>query len=98
MVLTQSQYETASKEELIQKFRYQLKFCQWYQHNIEQLIGRINEFSPLYGNVYSELQQYKNFNSNLLSRITQLDCNTVTNLRYSRREAIELNPLPAESV
>ena len=49
-----------------------------------------------YDNVNSELQQCKKFNSHLLTRIIQLECNAVTNSQYSRRETIELNPVPAD--
>ena len=41
------------------------------------------------------MQQCKSYNSHLLTRIIQLK-NAVTNSQYSRREAIELNPVPAE--
>ena len=51
---------------------------------------------PKYDNVNSELQQCKKFNSHLLTRIIQLECNAVTNSQYSRRETIELNPVPAD--
>ena len=46
--------------------------------------------------IYSELHQCKNYNSHLLTRITQLERNAVTNCQYSRRETIELNFVPAE--
>ena len=46
--------------------------------------------------VYSELQQCKSLNSDLLTRIIQLESNTVTNSQYGRRETIELNTVPAE--
>ena len=49
-----------------------------------------------YDNVNLELRQCKKFNSHLLTRIIQLDCNTVTNSQYSRRETIELNPVSAD--
>ena len=50
-----------------------------------------------YDNVNSELQQSKKFNSDLLIRIIiQLERNAVTNSQYSRRETIELNPVPAD--
>ena len=39
---------------------------------------------------------FKSFNSYLLTRIIQLEHNAVTNSQYSRRETIELNPVPAE--
>ena len=34
--------------------------------------------------------------TNLLARIIQLEHNAVTNSQYSRRETIELNPVPAD--
>ena len=57
---------------------------------------RFNEFTSKYDKVYFELQQCKSFNSHLLTRIIQLERNAVTNSQYSRREKIELNPVPAE--
>ena len=57
---------------------------------------RFNEFTSKYPKVCSELQQCKSFNSHLLTRIIQLERNAVTNSQYSRRETIELNPVPAE--
>ena len=60
------------------------------------LSEKLNEFTSKYDKVYSELQQCKSFNSHLLNRIIQLDRNAVTNSQYSRRETIEVNPVPAE--
>ena len=42
------------------------------------------------------MQQCKSYNSHLLTRIIQLKRNTVSNSQHSRRETIELNPVPAE--
>ena len=42
------------------------------------------------------MQQCKSYNSHLLTRIIQLERNAVTNSQYSRRETIELNPVPAK--
>ena len=42
------------------------------------------------------MKQCKSFNSYLLNRIIQLEPNAVTNSQYSRRETIEVNPVPAE--
>ena len=39
----------------------------------------------------------KSFNSHLLNRIIQLERNAVTNSQYSRRETIEVNPVPTET-
>ena len=49
-----------------------------------------------YDKVNSELQQCKKINSHLLTRVVQLERNTVASSQYSRREAIELNPVPAD--
>ena len=68
MVLTQSQCENMSTEELIQELT----------------------------DVNSKLQQCEKFNSHLLTKIIQLERNAVTNSQYSRRETIELNPMPAD--
>ena len=68
MVLTQSQCENMSTEELIQELT----------------------------DVNSKLQQCEKFNSHLLTKIIQLERNAVTNSQYSRRETIELNPVPAD--
>ena len=57
---------------------------------------RFNEFPSKYDKVCSELQECKSYNSHLLTRIIQLERNAVTNSQYSRRETIELNPVPAE--
>ena len=46
--------------------------------------------------LYFELQQFKTYNSHLLTRIIQLGLNAVTNSQWKRRETIELNPVPAE--
>ena len=42
------------------------------------------------------MQQCKSFNSRVLTKIIQFERNAVTNSQYSRRETIELNPVPAE--
>ena len=79
MVLSRSQYENMSKEEII-----------------HELSEKFNDFTSKYDNLYSELKQCKSFNSHLLNRIIQLERNAVRNSQYSRRETIEVNPVPAE--
>ena len=101
MVLTRSQYESMSKEELIQEFIQELtninsSFVNNVNAKVTDLSEKFNEFTSKYDKVYSELQQCKSFNSHLLTRIIQLERNAVTNSQYSRRETIELNPVPAE--
>ena len=81
MVLTQSQYENISKEELIQELtNINSSFVNGINTKLTDLSDRFNEFTSKYDKVYSELQQR----------------NTVTNSQYSRRETIKLNPVPAE--
>ena len=95
MVLTQSQYENISKEELIQELtNINSSFVNDINAKLTDLSDRFNKFTSKYDKVYSELQQCKN--SHLLTRIIQLEHNAVTNSQYSRRETIELNPVPAE--
>ena len=97
MVLTRSQYENMSKEELIQELTdINSSFVNDINAKLTDLSERFNEFTSKYDKVYSELQQCKSFNSLLITRIIQLEHNAVTNSQYSRRETIELNPVPAE--
>ena len=97
MVLTRSQYENMSKEELIQELTdINSSFVNDINAKLTDLSEKFNEFTSKYDKVYSELQQCKSFNSHLLTRIIQLERNAVTNSQYSRRETTELNPVPAE--
>ena len=86
-----------SKEELIQELtNINSSFDNNINAKLTDLSDRFNEFTSKHDKVYSELQQCKSYNSHLLTRIIQLERNTVTNSQYSRRETIELNPVPAE--
>ena len=97
MVLTRSQYENMSKEELIQELtNINSSFVNDINAKLTDLSDRFNEFTSKYDKVYSELQQCKSYNSHLLTRIIQLEPNAVMNSQYSRRETIELNPVSAE--
>ena len=97
MVLTRSQYENMSKEELIQELTdINSSFVNDINTKLSNLEEKFNDFLSKYDNVNSELQQCKKFNSHLLTRIIQLERNAVTNSKYSRRETIELNPVPAD--
>ena len=97
MVLTRSQYENMSKEELIQELTdINSSFVNDINTKLSNLEEKFNDFLSKYDNVNLELQQCKKFNSHLLTRIIQLERNAVTNSQYSRRETIELNPVPAD--
>ena len=86
MVLTRSQYENMSKEELIQELTdINTNFVNDINAKLTGLSEKIIEFTSKYGKVYSELQQCKSFNFHLLNRIIQLERNAVTNSQYSRR-------------
>ena len=80
MVLTRSQYENMSEEELIQELTdINSSFVNNINVKLTDLCERFNEFTSKYDKVCSELQQYKSFNSHLLTRIIQLEHDTVTN-------------------
>ena len=86
-----------SKEELIQELtNINSSFVNDINAKLTDLSDRFNEFTSKYDKVYSELQQCESYNSHLLTRIIQLECNAVTNSQYSRRETIELDPVPAQ--
>ena len=96
MALTQSHYENMSKEELIQELTdINSSFVNDINTKLSNLEEKFNDFLSKYDNVNSELQQCKKFNSHLLTRIIQLERNAVTNSQYSRRQTIELSPVPA---
>ena len=97
MVLTQSQYENMSKEDLIQELTdMNSSFVNDINTKLGNLEEKLNDFLSKYDNVNSELQQCKKFDSHLLTRIIQLEHNIVTNSQYSRKETVELNPVPAD--
>ena len=86
-----------SKEELIQELTdINSSFVKNINAKLTDLSEKFNKFTSKYDKVYSELQQCKSFNSHLLTRIIQLERNAATNSQYSRRETIELNPVPGE--
>ena len=85
MVLTRSQYENMSKEELIQELtNINSSFVNDINAKLTDLSDRFNKFMSKYDKVYSELQQCKSYNSHLLPRIIQLEHNAVTTSQYSR--------------
>ena len=86
-----------SKEELIQELTdINSNFVSNINAKLTHLSEKFNKFTSKYDKVCSELQQCKSFNFSLLTRIIRLEYNAVTNSQYSRREKIELNPVPAE--
>ena len=97
MVLTRSQYENMSKEELIQELTdINSSFANEIITKLSSLLEKFNEFVLKYDNVNSELKQWKTFNSHLMSRTIQLECNALPNSQQRKRETIELNPVPTD--
>ena len=97
MILTQNQFENMSKEGLIQELtNINSSFANDIDAKLSDLSNTFSEFTSKHDKVCSELQQCKNYNSHLLTRIVQLECNAITNYQYSRQETIELNPVAAE--
>ena len=96
MVLTLSQYKNMTKKELIQELTdINSNSVTDINMKLSNLSEKFNEFLSKY-KIHSELQQSKQFSSHLLTEIIQLEHNAVTNSQYSRREAIELNSVPAD--
>ena len=88
MVLTRSQLENLSKEELIEKLIH-----------VEDISSKLsnkssNDFLRQYEILNSELTVSKNCNRFLTARIVQLERNAVSNAQYHHRESLEINPVP----
>ena len=70
MVLTQSQYENMSKEELIQELTdINSSIVNDINTKLSNLEEKFNDFLSKYDQVISELQQCKKSNSHLVARI-----------------------------
>ena len=94
MVLTRSQYENMSKEELIQELTdINSSFVNDINTKLSNLEEKSNDFLSKYDNVNAELQQCKKFNSHLLIGIIHLEYKAVTNSQYSGRETISVKML-----
>ena len=76
--MTQSWYENISKEELIQELTdVNSSFVNDYNMKLSNLSENYNGFSSKYDKVHLDLQQCKEFDAHLLTRIIQLEHNTV---------------------
>ena len=80
-----------SKEKVIQELKdISSSFVNDISTKLNNLFEKFNEFLSKYGKFHSELQQCENFSSHLLTRIVQLERNTVAKSGYSREETIHL--------
>ena len=91
MVLTRSQYENMSKEELIE----QLVSHDDIAAKLSELTKRFDEFSDKYEALHSELKITQNCNSLLLEHVYHLERNAVSNSQYHRIKKLEINPVPS---
>ena len=95
--MPRSQHANISKKEVIHELTdIDSSFVIDSNTKLSNLEEKFNEFKSKYDKVNSELQQCKKFNSHLLTRVIQLELNAVPSSQYSRRETIELNPVPAD--
>ena len=101
MVLNQGQCENMRKEKLIQELTdISSIFVNYINTKLScplacNELNVMNSWQSIY-KFHSELQQCKRFNSHLLTKVTQLRRNAVTNLQYNKREAIESNLVHAD--
>ena len=91
MVLTRSQLEHHSKDELIDK----LISIEDIFSKLANLTTRFDDFARRFEILYSEPAVSKNGNCLLAERIIQLKINAVSNAQYFRRKLIEISPAPA---
>ena len=95
MVRTRSQSENLSKDELIDKVLSLENFKNDINTKFSELNDTFNDFQEKYEMVDSNLSISKRCNELLLERITQLECNNLSNAQYNRRETPEINPVPS---
>ena len=84
MVLTRSQYENMSKEELTE----QLVSHDNIAAKLSELAKRFDEFFDKHETLHSELKITQNCNSLLLERVYQLERNAVSNSHYQQERNI----------
>ena len=96
MVRTRSQLENLSKDELIDEVLSLENFKNDINVKFSELNDRFNDFEAKYEMVNSNLLITRRCNDLLLERITQLERNNLNNAQYTRRETLEINPVPSD--
>ena len=90
MVLTRSQYENMSREEVIQELPdINSTSVNDIYTKLSNIKNKFNDFLSKYDKISSELRQCKKVNSHLLTRIIKLERNAVAFFQYNRRQTIE---------
>ena len=89
MVVTRSQLENLSKDELIDRLLQIVNI----EDKPEHLNKRFDDFLGKYDELHSELQVSRNC-SNLHNRVIELEKNALNTAQYVRMEIIEFSPVP----
>ena len=89
-VLTRSQIENMSHEELVEN----LVAMSDVSSQIQSLATKFSNLMEKFDQVSSELSITKNVNSLLRERIVTLEKNQLSISQYQRREMLEINPVP----
>ena len=90
MVVTRSQFENLSKDELIDR----LLQVENIEDKLEYLNKRFDDFLGKYNELHSELQASENCSNLLRNRVIELEKNALNTAQYVRREIIEISPVP----
>ena len=90
MVVTRSQLENLSKDELIDR----LLQIENIEDKLEHLNKRLDNFLGKYNELHSELQVSRNFSNLLYNRVIELEKNALSTAHYVRRDIIEINRVP----
>ena len=96
MVRTRSQLENLSKDELIDEVLSLENFNNDINVKFSELNDRFNDFEAKYEMVNSNLLITRRCNDLLVERITQLERNNLNNAQYTRKEILEINPVPSD--
>ena len=96
MVRTRSQLENLSKDELIDEVLSLENFKNDINVKFSELNDRFNDFQAKYEMINSNLSITRRCNDFLLERITQLERNKLNNAQYTRRETLQINPVPSD--
>ena len=90
MVVTRSQLENLSKDELIDR----LLQIENIEDKLEHLNKQFDDFLGKYNELHSELQVSRNCSNLFLNRVIKLEKNAFKTAQYVRREIIEISPVP----
>ena len=96
MVRTRSQLENLLKDELIDEVLSLENFKNDINVKFSELNDRFNDFEAKYEIINSNLSITRHCNDLLLEHITQLECNNLNNVQYTRTEILEINPVPSD--